>query len=290
MIALFVLKLFVGITMMWWLMPRKDVTDGFFRIQMGLLLGLAVLSVLLLSADQTWIESTSNVGQAVSASNIVNVDSSDAANLPQSSESALIGESSAQRVAANVRWIAIAVAVISYAGSIFWALGRRLPGNICIHLLTGLSVLAMSLHAFQVPNEGSVAMQLLSDFSTAALLGSVLTGMLLGHWYLTTPTMSINPLWWFNKAILVAAVVRLGCSLWAVGEFGVASESTQQIWLGIRWVGGIIAPMIMTVVVWRILKHRNTQSATGVLFAGLILVFMGEMTATLLERDTLIPY
>ena len=83
MIALFVLKLFVGITMMWWLMPRKDVTDGFFRIQMRLLLGLAVLSVLLLSADQTWIESTSNVGQAVSASNIPNVDSSDAANLPQ---------------------------------------------------------------------------------------------------------------------------------------------------------------------------------------------------------------
>ena len=290
MIALFVLKLFVGITMMWWLMPRKDVTDGFFRIQMRLLLGLAVLSVLLLSADQTWIESTSNVGQAVSASNIPNVDSSDAANLPQSSESALIGESSAQRVAANVRWIAIAIAVISYAGSIFWALGRRLPGNICIHLLTGLSVLAMSLHAFQVPNEGSVAMQLLSDFSTAALLGSVLTGMLLGHWYLTTPTMSINPLWWFNKAILVAAVVRLGCSLWAVGEFGVASESTQQIWLGIRWVGGIFAPMMMTVVVWRILKHRNTQSATGVLFAGLILVFMGEMTATLLEQATQIPY
>ena len=290
MIALFVLKLFVGITMMWWLMPRKDVTDGFFRIQMRLLLGLAVLSVLLLSADKTWIESTSDAGQAASTSDLANVESMAAANLTQSSDSEQKVESSSKRVAEHVRWIAIAIAVISYAGSIFWALGRRLPGNICIHLLTGLSVLAMSLHAFQVPNEGSVAMQLLSDFSTAALLGAVLTGMLLGHWYLTTPTMSINPLWWFNKAILVAAAVRLGCSLWAVGEFGVASESTQQIWLGIRWVGGIFAPMMMTVVVWRILKHRNTQSATGVLFAGLILVFMGEMTATLLERDSLIPY
>ncbi len=281
MIALFVLKLSVGITLMWWLMPRKDVTDGFFRIQMRLLLGLAVLSVLLLSADQTWIEPAA-VGQPESQQTSL-VTTPSAASTAE-------GVSVAKSVAGNIRLILIAVAIISYAGSIFWALGRRLPGNICIHLLTALNVLAMCLHAWRVPNSGSVAQQLLSDFSTAAVLGSVVTGMLLGHWYLTTPTMSINPLWWFNKAILVSAGLRMVASLWAVIGFGATSESTQQIWLGIRWVGGILAPMIMTIVVWRVLKHRNTQSATGVLFAGLILVFMGEMTATLLERDTLIPF
>ena len=54
MIALFVLKLSAGITLMWLLMPRKDVTDGFFRIQMRLLLGTTVLTTLLLSSTTTW--------------------------------------------------------------------------------------------------------------------------------------------------------------------------------------------------------------------------------------------
>ena len=39
MIALFSLKLSAGIALMWWLMPRREVTDGFFRIQMRVLLG-----------------------------------------------------------------------------------------------------------------------------------------------------------------------------------------------------------------------------------------------------------
>ena len=49
-------------------------------------------------------------------------------------------------------------------------------------------------------------------------------------------------------------------------------------------------PLALSLVLLRILRYRNTQSATGVLFAGLIVVFMGEMTAALLERDLLVPY
>jgi len=37
--------------------------------------------------------------------------------------------------------------------------------------------------------------------------------------------------------------------------------------------------------VLRILKYRNTQSATGVLFAAVILAFIGETTAALLFRE-----
>lgn len=273
MIALFVLKLLAGITMMWWLMPRKEVTDGFFRIQMRVLLGLAVLAALLLTATQTWdpVEATT----AVDAAETTNVQP----------------VWDAYRVADWSRWIAIAVALISYAGSILWALGRRLPGNLIIHALTALCVGALALHSFNVPNQGSVAQQLLSDFSSAALLGGVLTGMLLGHWYLTTPTMSINPLWWFNVAILTAAVLRLAASLWVALSAGIEmADTTHSIWLMIRWACGAVAPILMTVMVWRILKHKNTQSATGVLFAGLVVVFMGEMTASLLERDTMWPY
>lgn len=281
MIALFVLKLATGTAMMWWLMPRKDVTDGFFRIQMRVLLGLVVLAALLLSAGQTW--------SPVAASMETSVDVGTETTAVQKTAAAS-HHWGAVRVAVWIRGLAIAVGLISYAGSIFWALGQRPPGNLCIHLVTLLTVAALALHSVNVPNHCSIAQQLLSDFSSAALLGGVLTGMLLGHWYLTTPTMSINPLWWFNSAILVAAILRCVASVWALSDGFALDDSTHMIWFGIRWAGGVVAPVAMTVMVWRILKHRNTQSATGVFFAGLVVVFMGEMTAALLERDTQLPY
>ena len=277
MIPQFALRLICGMALGWCVSSRRDITSGFFRIQMRLLLALAVLSALLLSADVTWVEPTLTPESTLAANAVVS------APVSQS-------PSTARTIADAIRWISISVAVIAYAGSIFWALGRRVPGNLCIYLLTILCVSALILHSRNVPNRGTSPQQLLSDVSSAAVLGGVVTGMLLGHWYLTTPAMSIHPLWWFNKAILGAVGFRMAASLWAVAGFGATEDSTHQIWLGIRWVGGIVAPAVMTILVWRILKHRNTQSATGVLFAGLILVFMGEMTAALLERDTFIPY
>ncbi|HIE96419.1 MAG TPA: hypothetical protein EYG03_27190 [Planctomycetes bacterium] len=281
MIALFILKLSAGITLMWWLMPRRDVTDGFFRIQMRVLLGLAVLSALLLSGG-------ADLSVGAPEAPVIQVRN-------RSMETGEFLEPEARQtspdVAAQAKIIAIAVAVIAFAGSVFWALGRRLPGNACIHLLTLLTAVSLGLHSWNAATDCGVVQQLLSDFSSAAVLGGVTTGMLLGHWYLTTPTMSIRPLTWFNIAIAVAVLLRLVASGWAVADAGISlSDTTQQMWLGIRWAGGIVVPGLMSVMVWRILKHRNTQSATGVLFATLVVVFMGEMAAGLLEQDVRIPY
>ena len=57
------------------------------------------------------------------------------------------------------------------------------------------------------------------------------------------------------------------------------------IWMGLRWLAGILGPILIFVMVWRILKYRNTQSATGVLFVAVILTFIGEMTALLLFQE-----
>ena len=277
--ALFLIKLMAGITLMWWLMPRKDVTDGFFRIQMRVLLGLGVLVALLFTSEPaaTTADSTTDSSPPVTQQTSSSAASEDARRMSPTAKT-------------NIRNLSIAICVISYAGSVFWALGRRTPGNICIYLLLLLSVGCLGLHSFEAANNGSLPGQLLSDFASALVLGGVLTAMLLRHWYLTTPTMSINPLLWFNAAIVVSVVLRLLASSWAVAQFGTVDDLTQQMWLGMRWLGGIVSPAVTTLLVWRIMKHKNTQSATGVLFAGLILVFMGEMTATLLEQATQIPY
>lgn len=283
MIALFILKLSAGITLMWWLMPRREVTDGFFRIQMRVLLGLAVLSALLLYGNADNEVTTNQMQRNQVGSQSVHTETS-----RQHVSEALATPTD---TAAQTKIISIIVAVTAFAGSVFWALGRRLPGNASIHLLTVLTALSLGLHSWNAETDCSVVQQLLSDFSSAAVLGGVTTGMLLGHWYLTTPTMSIRPLTWFNIAIAIAVLVRLIASGWAVAGAGVLlPDTTQQMWLGIRWAGGIVAPGFMSVMVWRILKHRNTQSATGVLFATLVVVFMGEMAAALLEQDARTPY
>ncbi|MFN9718756.1 MAG: hypothetical protein ACK58L_08695 [Planctomycetota bacterium] len=264
MVALFVLKLVAGIVLMWLLMPRRDVTDGFFRIQMLVVLGLTVLLVLTL-------EPATLTGGAGSASPAESGD--------------------AEQVLRWLRGMNVAAAVIAYAGHIFWKLGRRVPGNACIYSLGALTLAALGLHAVVMVKQVPAWLQLLSEASSAAVLGATLTGMLLGHWYLTTPAMSIQPLTWFTRALFFAGLARLLATVIVLVHFRWPStDTTLTLWLIVRWIGSMAVPLATAFVVARILKYRNTQSATGVLFAALILVFMGEMSATLIERTLSLPY
>ncbi|MDA1232016.1 MAG: hypothetical protein O2856_14680, partial [Planctomycetota bacterium] len=113
MIENFVLKLLVGIALMWLLMPRKEVTDGFFRIQMLVALGLSVLIALIVSSltnsGNSDLQMPLNAESPSSISTVVARVRSDAEN----------------RVLCTLQIIA---AVIAYAGHIVWKLGRRIPG------------------------------------------------------------------------------------------------------------------------------------------------------------------
>jgi hypothetical protein len=265
MVALFVIKLLTGIVLMWLLMPRKDVTDGFFRIQMLVALGLSVL-----------------VAMAIEPSAFTELDPSSV-----SAEE----HATATQTARLIRTCMVAAAITAYLGHIFWKLGRRVPGNICIYVLGVLCILTLVTQGLRVVRIVPVWHEMFSDVASAGVLGATLTGMLLGHWYLTTPTMSIQPLKWFAIVLGIAAGLRLVASGVSLISPGFASrDTTSVLWLSVRLVGGIVVPAVTSVLVIRILKYRNTQSATGVLFAGLILVFMGEMSAALLERSLQIPF
>lgn len=272
MIESFVLKLLVGIAMMWLLMPRKEVTDGFFRIQMLVALGLSVLLVLIVSSGSPSADdqSRSKPGTDVLSAEIVT------------------RSESVDRIFCVLQ---TAAACVAYGGHIFWKLGRRTPGAISIYSIAVLSLLSQICFSLGHGITVDSILVLLSNLSSSTVLGATLTGMLLGHWYLTTPTMSIGPLSWFARALAVAAVLRLVMTGIAAARFGFASHDIVHVlWLTLRIVGGILIPFATSIVVTKILKYRNTQAATGVLFAALILVFMGEMAAALLERDLRIPY
>jgi len=249
MLAQFGLELIAGISLMWCLMPRAQVTAGFFRIQMLLVLGLSVLVALVMG----WAES-----------------------LPD--------------LSVDTRFLSVVatiMAVCAFFGSVVWTLDRRTPGNLLVFGLFALSALALA----HMPVGKPVWLSMLSSFVTAATLGGAVTGMLLGHWYLTAPTMSITPLkqlTWLFLAAVVARLVVSGISwhLYGAGLHG----SLPWTWFALRWLAGILGPLVLCGMTLRILRYRNTQAATGVLFAAVILVFIGEMSATLLLGELQRPF
>lgn len=253
MLSQFALRLVCGMSLMWCLMPRSRVTAGFFRIQMLIVLGLSVLAA----------ASMGDPGGPTAAAQVANL--------------------STARVTACVL-----IAVSAFLGSIVWTLQRRRAGNVFVILIAGISTAALTAAAAASirPDSLNRLVAVLSELSTALLLGGATTGMLLGHWYLTAPTMSITPLNRVNLYFGAAGLSRLVLSavaLWLAWDR--LTGPTHWVWLSLRWSAGIVAPLLLCVMVWRILKFRNTQSATGVLFVGVVLVFVGELTAALLHRE-----
>lgn len=247
MMSLFCCRLIFGTALCWLLMPRSLVTFGFFRIQHFVALGLAVTAALTLQPD----------------------------------DSALLATS-------VTRGIDIAIAVIAYVGSVIWTLGRRTLGLVSIVTILLLSAVAIA-GTMSVPTgeeAPSAAWWYAAELSSAWLVGSVTTAMLLGHWYLTATAMPLKPLQRLNQFLLWAAVLRLLMAGGGLLSCPVpVTDGTHTIWLAIRWLAGLAGPLAMALLVPRILRYRNTQSATGVLFAGVILTYMGEMAAALLSSE-----
>ena len=193
---------------MWGIMPRSLVTSGFFRIQMLITLGLAVLAALTsgqLTGDASFVSS------------------------------------------AQVSVFCIAIAATSFVGSVFWILERRRTGEGCAFLTLGTSTVVLLLSSSSPASFNSLSdyLHLLSELSTSALLGAAMTGMLLGHWYLTAPTMSTAPLSRLTVYFGVAALTRLIVSAVALAlaweQFNGSGQAfaTHRIWLCLRWSAGI---------------------------------------------------
>jgi hypothetical protein len=123
------------------------------------------------------------------------------------------------------------------------------------------------------------------DLTAAAVLGLATTAMLMGHWYLIAPTMSLAPLLRLIRWMFVALGVR---ALVAGIELGLTSttgelDKTAWLWLALRWSAGLVGPAILGWMAWQSARIRSTQSATGILYVVVIFVFIGELTDQLLQ-------
>ena len=170
-------------------------------------------------------------------------------------------------------------------GSVTWSLERS-PGAVMLLVLT-----AMMLGGALWLREGAWG-RLAGGVSSALLLGSAMSAMLMGHNYLVAPNLTMTPLYRLLAALAVALVVR------AVGEGLVLVVWTREhdlstlkgddaLWLPVRWVVGLLLPALLTWMAWQTARIRSTQSATGILYVVVIFCFVGEVMAMLVREKGL---
>jgi hypothetical protein len=196
--------------------------------------------------------------------------------------------------------IALGMAALAcFAGSVVWSLDKAPAGQGVIVASAALLVVALVLDerdllaAATAPgtDDRSLAWVLAGDLTSAALLGTATTAMLMGHSYLIAPAMSLTPLWRLLGGFLVATAVRMllaAAGLWSWTETHSLSNLTDEtvLWLPLRWGLGFVGPLVLAWMAWQSARIRSTQSATGILYVVVIFCFLGELTSQLLWSHT----
>jgi hypothetical protein len=112
--------------------------------------------------------------------------------------------------------------------------------------------------------------------------------MLLGHWYLNAPGMSVDALrrmidwalaaWSLALVIAVATVAIEPASVRLAG-------GTAAALVSLRWLAGLVGLPVLLFMSRKTLDIPNTQSATGILYVACLAAILGELTAQLLRAS-----
>lgn len=164
-------------------------------------------------------------------------------------------------------------------------------------LLTGATALAASAWSL-FPEVGAI-MHLLATATTlisAATLGAVTTGMLIGHWYLIDPGMDIEP---FHRSFryfvgtVWAEIAGLAVVLGALLVIGVPADrdplQTHIELLLLRVALGPVAALAMSAMIRRVLEIPQTMAATGLFYIATLAVLVGELLGRYFTFRTGLP-
>jgi len=147
--------------------------------------------------------------------------------------------------------------------------------------LVGLASLWSAALVTQSPQLGGLGVPL-AVLAGAMALGSALTGLSLGHWYLVSPTLSVGPLIRVTFLCVGAIVAQLVLLPWLLLSAGTSLStlfSEDVLFLGVRIVFGLLVPLVALIMTWRTARIRSLDSATGLLYIVAALVLAGEIAA-----------
>jgi hypothetical protein len=145
------------------------------------------------------------------------------------------------------------------------------------------------------PKPVSIALQSLTCAGIAAVTGLALMDMLLGHAYLTASRMTIHPFARLNNALAIALALR-AVSAVALAPLLQHFRPREMLWeihglfIATRYLVGLVIPAVFLYMARDCIKRRSTQSATGILYVTVVLLFIGEMISLYLLRETGLPF
>ena len=103
----------------------------------------------------------------------------------------------------------------------------------------------------------------------------------------------LEPLRRLILLIVVAVILRALVCGWGLEEqlthAGAPDKIGWSLFVGVRWLAGLIATALLAVMSWQTLKIPNTQSATGILYVAVITTFLGELASGLLSAEASYP-
>lgn len=135
---------------------------------------------------------------------------------------------------------------------------------------------------------------------SSLLLGTVLSGMLLGHWYLIDRDLPLAPfqqmLRFYTGCLVVqTGLVLVGVLLFAVAGQGATRTSLAQLLsdhslaLLVRCAISPIGAGILALMIRETLKIPQTMAATGLFYIAILAVLLGELMGRYLLFRTGIP-
>jgi hypothetical protein len=185
-------------------------------------------------------------------------------------------------------WIVAALAAAAaWLGSVAW-LGERTRAGVVLCAVTSLLLAAATLLVQGRPGaDPAVVVALVSGLVS----GCTVHAMLLGHWYLNAPGMSVAALRRMIDLALAVWGARLLLTLWlaapsagggliAGGEL--TAGTTGLALAALRWLAGLVGLPVLLVMARKTLDIPNTQSATGILYVACLAAILGELTGQLL--------
>lgn len=129
---------------------------------------------------------------------------------------------------------------------------------------------------------------------SALLLGSTMTAMILGHWYLVMPRLPPDPLLRLARLFGGSVVLRVAAVLgviWVTYLWGdwdrFIDDAGILIWP--RLLFGLLGPLVLAAMVLPTVRASDTQPATGMLYVACVLVLVGEGIALYLGLTTQVP-
>jgi hypothetical protein len=131
-------------------------------------------------------------------------------------------------------------------------------------------------------------------------LGAATSGMLLGHWYLVSPELSLVPIKRLTAALLGALVAQgVTLALTASPEMGALPTvlvpraehlmAAYPYFLLGRVLVGLVGTFGLAVLTMWLLREGSTQAATGFLYTAVMTVTVGELIARFLFQLTGVP-